>query len=75
MGNLAVCGGVERKEADGDGSGKPGKFTPPTTPAANDESKNEPKQGRYGKAPESLKDRGGDGKEQEGNRFITDKDL
>ena len=43
MGNLAVCGGAERKEADGDGSGKPGKFTPPTTPAANDESKNEPK--------------------------------
>eukprot|EP00943_MAST-04B_sp_MAST-4B-sp1_P002610 g2610.t1 len=71
MGNLAVCGGGERKDEDGSGSAKPGKFVPP----AAEESKNEPKQGRYGKAPESLVDRGGDGKEQEGNRFITNEDL
>ena len=54
MGNLAVCGGEERKDEDGSGSAKPGKFVPP----AAEESKNEPKQGRYGKAPESLVDRG-----------------
>ena len=71
MGNdFAMCGGGERK-SDTDANRKPGKA--PTKYA--EESKDEPKQGRYGRIPEALKDRGGDGKEQEGNRFITDKDL
>ena len=60
-----------RKKSDTDANRKPGKA--PTKYA--EESKDEPKQGRYGRIPEALKDRGGDGKEQEGNRFITDKDL
>ena len=70
MGNdFAMCGGGERK-SDTDANGKLGKA--PTKYA--EESKDEPKHGRRAHT-RGFKRQGWRRKEQEGNRFITDKDL